>query len=171
MTHVFEIHLALAVARRPFADGIRPWRVLGSRPVLRGDRSGDEACRNGLGGCRLLSGPETGRRRHPRLEILQDLGIELVDRPEERIDECAPSGSPLRTGGRRLPDPEGFKFFAGIPDDSRGVLPDNFEELGVSRSARMERVSIATPGVGRGPNSRTSIPTLANPATSAGSTM
>ena len=39
------------------------------------------------------------------------------------------------------------------------------------RSARMERVIMATPGVGIGPSRRTSMPTLANPATSAGSIM
>ena len=33
----------------------------------------------------------------------------------------------------------------------------------------MERVIIATAGVGRGPKSRTSMPTLVNPATRAGS--
>ena len=33
----------------------------------------------------------------------------------------------------------------------------------------MERVIIATAGVGSGPNRRTSMPTLAKPATSAGS--
>ena len=35
----------------------------------------------------------------------------------------------------------------------------------------MDRVIIATAGVGRGPNRRTSMPTLANPATRAGSIM
>ena len=35
----------------------------------------------------------------------------------------------------------------------------------------MERVIIATAGVGSGPNSRTSMPTEAKPATSAGSIM
>ena len=37
------------------------------------------------------------------------------------------------------------------------------------RSARIERVIMATPGVGIGPKVRTSMPTEANPATSAGS--
>ena len=35
----------------------------------------------------------------------------------------------------------------------------------------MERVIIATPGVGSGPNRRTSMPTLVKPATRAGSIM
>jgi len=35
----------------------------------------------------------------------------------------------------------------------------------------MERVIMATPGVGRGPNSRTSIPAEVKPATRAGSIM
>ena len=39
------------------------------------------------------------------------------------------------------------------------------------RSARIERVSIATAGVGIGPSSTTSIPTLVNPATIADSIM
>ena len=39
------------------------------------------------------------------------------------------------------------------------------------RSARMDLVIIATAGVGRGPNRRTSIPTLVKPATRAGSIM
>ena len=39
------------------------------------------------------------------------------------------------------------------------------------RSARSERVSIATPGVGNGPSSVTSMPTAMKPAVSAGSSM
>ena len=39
------------------------------------------------------------------------------------------------------------------------------------RSARIDRVIMATPGVGKGPNSRTSRPMLVNPATKAGSIM
>ena len=37
------------------------------------------------------------------------------------------------------------------------------------RSARIDRVIMATPGVGSGPNVRTSMPTEASPATRAGS--
>ena len=44
-------------------------------------------------------------------------------------------------------------------------------EIITPRSARSERVIIATPGVGSGPNRRTSMPTLVKPATSAGSIM
>jgi hypothetical protein len=44
-------------------------------------------------------------------------------------------------------------------------------EIITPRSARIERVSMATPGVGSGPNRRTSMPTEVKPATSAGSIM
>ena len=44
-------------------------------------------------------------------------------------------------------------------------------EIITPRSARMERVIMATAGVGSGPSSRTSMPTLVKPATRAGSIM
>jgi hypothetical protein len=44
-------------------------------------------------------------------------------------------------------------------------------EIITPRSARIDRVSIATAGVGIGPSSTTSMPTLVNPATSALSIM
>ncbi len=44
-------------------------------------------------------------------------------------------------------------------------------EIITPRSARIERVIIATAGVGSGPNRRTSMPTEVKPATSAGSIM
>ena len=44
-------------------------------------------------------------------------------------------------------------------------------EIMTPRSARMERVSMATAGVGIGPSSSTSIPTEVNPATIAVSIM
>ena len=44
-------------------------------------------------------------------------------------------------------------------------------EIITPRSARMERVSMATAGVGMGPSSTTSMPTLQKPATSADSIM
>ncbi len=42
-------------------------------------------------------------------------------------------------------------------------------EIITPRSARIDRVIIATAGVGSGPNRRTSMPTLVKPATRAGS--
>jgi hypothetical protein len=44
-------------------------------------------------------------------------------------------------------------------------------EIITPRSARSERVSIATPGVGSGPSSVTSMPMAMKPAVSAGSSM
>ena len=44
-------------------------------------------------------------------------------------------------------------------------------EIMTPMSARMDRVSIATAGVGIGPSKTTSMPTLQNPATSADSIM
>ena len=44
-------------------------------------------------------------------------------------------------------------------------------EIITPRSARIERVSIATAGVGIGPSRTTSMPTLVNPATIADSIM
>ena len=55
-----------------------------------------------------------------------------------------------------------------MPLSSNGLCE---AEIITPRSARIERVSIATPGVGIGPVSSTSIPTEVKPAVSAFSIM
>ena len=70
------------------------------------------------------------------------------------------SHNPFEDNGIKLFGPHGYK------------LSDATEaEIITPRSARSERVSMATAGVGSGPNWKTSIPTAVKPATSAGSIM
>ena len=84
-------------------------------------------------------------------------------------------GKDTRLSGYMI-EPALVAGFTSVGMDVRLFGPDGYKlsdkretEIITPRSARIERVIIATAGVGKGPNSRTSMPTEVKPATRAGS--
>ena len=88
------------------------------------------------------------------------------------IENFAELKAELMEKGRAFESDTDTEVIAALLDHELTAGKSPTEALIITpRSARIERVIIATPGVGSGPNRRTSMPCEVKPATSAGSIM